>query len=468
MCDDEGPEQPGFYFRFLDKRHADSYRSAEVANLTQAVEARENRLIVGLPGMGVSNLLRFLVARGGPRQHEVTYAYVDCRTLSDPLDAEALFEQVATQLAEQGLGEAAEGVGYQLLLRLVKRVGGSEFRRIVLVVDQADGLLAVVNQRFYERLKALTDQNKRVCVLLAAGPGLADSVDPDGLLFSGRRLYVGPLGASDLADAIGEEERRLRICFDEPTRALLGRLTGGHPGLLRAVSSAFAEDARAPLGLEACIARLLERGDIVYRCRKLWQALGPAEQQALTLLVAGRRNGLPGKQLVGLAKLGLLEDHAAGGLVSPLFRAFITAQATGAGPPQVALALGEAPPGPAPGDGAVEVPTDAEAGLERVEVEIFATRPCAEQEIAVAGRVRKGGKEIRVPPLVFRLIACLARRPIIYSHDAILAYVYCQRVNGGEVYADTRVQDLVRRARLCLGDERYIITHWGQGYEFKG
>ncbi|NIN06818.1 MAG: hypothetical protein GTO43_10775, partial [Armatimonadetes bacterium] len=84
-----------------------------------------------------------------------------------------------------------------------------------------------------------------------ASPSTADRVDPDNLLFAGRRLAVGRLNEQDCSSAIMEEARRLGREFDPTAQVRLADLTGGHPGLLRAVSSAADEEGLASSDTEA-------------------------------------------------------------------------------------------------------------------------------------------------------------------------------------------------------------------------
>lgn len=426
------------YFKFLDKGHADHYRSEQIEQLAQAIRARENRLLEGLPGMGVSNLLRFLVARGAAIIPRAIFAYYDCDTHAGESAEEALFETLATQLGEQGLAEVGGSAahGYARLQRLVERVEGDAAARIVLAIDQADGLVAQVGRSFYQRLKALTDLNKRVCLLLAVSPLAAAQADPDDLLFAGRRLAVGRFCARDRQDAIGEEQRRLGLSFDAPTQALLAELTGGHPGLLRALSSAVAAGALAGVPAAEAAERLLARDDVRYRCRKLWNALPVDRQRALRSLAMGQP--IDREALGWLAAHGLSESAAAGAdFCSTLLRRFIEHQPA---PPSEAAG----PPGQLAPVCIMQPSLDA-AGVIR------------------AGKVLKGRVEVAVSPLVLRLIYFLLRERRICTRHEIAGYVWAG-VNADGV-SEAAIDDLIRQARQRLGSG-YIKNHRGQGYEW--
>jgi hypothetical protein len=430
------------FYKFLDKGHPDGYRSEEIQRLVQAIRARENRLVLGLPGMGVSNLLRFLVARDHDFGCDVIFVYLNCDTQPD-MDAETCFDLLAAELQKQGVDDQASGGarGYERLQQQVMGIDGDPSRRVVLVLDQADALFAAVDGTFYRRLKALTDLNKRVCLVFAASPRIAAMVDPEGLLFAGRIVPVGRLNERDCSGAITEEAQRLGIVFEPAVEAQLARLSGGYPGLLRALSSAAAAGALDGPGPEAAVVeRLLARGDITHRCRKLWDALDPAAQPALGLLAAGRQDSIGAAPLVWLRDFGLVEDHE--GQVrffSPLFERFAADQVASMAPPE-------------------PLPEAHAASRDTVRIE---NPTFNEQGIIMAGTVYKGSKRVDMKLLELRLIACLKRERKIYTKQAIADYVYAEYQG---VVSDGAIETLVSQTRSILGKES-IKTYYRQGYE---
>ena len=423
------------YYYFIDRQHPIEYRHKEIERLIQAIRARENRLLLGLPGIGMSNLLRFLVTRTELFERDVIFAYLNCDTLAeDKADFETFFEMIAEQLYDQGLGDKSKTVaqGYERLKHLLMRVKGDPSLRIVIVVDQGDRILAAANKAFYRHLKALTDLNKRACYIFAVSPHIADLIDPDNLLFAGRRLAVGPLKEQDCANAVAEEAQRLGQKFDEAIQKRLMRLTGGHPGLLRAISSAIVEEGLNLSEPETVwVERLLGRGDIKYRCQKLWNELDQKKQTALHLLAAARPDPIAADTLVWLQEFGLVDKHGdIYRLFSPIFEGFAAAQ---------------------------------DIKLEPIII-VGATKD--EQEKIVAGKVFKGDKEVHVTPLELRLIACLKQERKIYTKDDLIEYIYDDKIQE-EGISDHRIENLVRQVRNRLGDQ-YIKAHYGQGYEFLG
>ena len=424
------------YHRFVDRRHPDDYRQEEIQALKRAIRAKENRLVLGIPDIGLSNLLRFLVTRADWGERNVTFAYLDCDALEDCLDSEVFFAEIARQFCEQHPGNKLEDVqGYERLKRFVLEVGGDPLDRLVVVANKTDEMLVAANAAFYRKLKGLTDLDKCVCYIFAASSCMANKVDPEELLFAGRRLIVGPFNRRDLAGAIMEEGQRLEKEFGPTEQKQLARLTGGHPGLLRAVSSAVVEEELDLLDLETSLERLLARGDVRSRCQRIWQALDPAQQATLHAIVSGQSDSGAPDTLAWLQEFGLVDEYnGEHRLFSPIFAEFVAAQ-------QVST-----PP------------------LEPVRIVGATTISANEQEIVLAGKVLKGNQEVHVAPLELRLIACLKREPRIYTKDEIARYVYYEEEG---VVEDSRIEDLVRRVRNRLGAQ-YIKAHWGKGYEFLG
>jgi hypothetical protein len=428
------------YYRFADGRHPDGYRQEQIQTLKQAIQAKENWLVLGLPGMGVSNLLRFLVTRTDWGDRNVIFAYLDCDTLDDCQDSEVFFGEIAREFSRQlPPGKAGEdGQGYARLKRYVLDVSVDPLDRLAVVADKTDPILSAADSRFYRRLKALTDLNKGVCFVFAASPHMLSAIDPEELLFAGRRLVVAPFDERDVAGAIREEGWRLGREFDPAEEKQLARLTGGHAGLLRALSSAVVGGG---VGLSepdvALVERLLARADVEARCRRIWHALDAPQQATLSTIAKEQPGPLAHDSLLWLHEFGLVDEHEGEWRpFSPLFAGFVLAQPVSALP------------------------------LEPVTIVGPTTRMVHGREIVVAGKVYVGNREVEVTPLELRFIACLLREPRLYTKHEIAEYVYFEDQGAVEdpLAEAQRIDDLVRRVRRRLGDQ-YIKTHRGRGYE---
>jgi hypothetical protein len=410
--------RPQPYHRFVDRLRPDDYRLEEIKALKKAIRAKENRLVLGMPDIGLSNLFRFLVTMADWGDRKVTMAYLDCDALDDCLDNELFFGEIARQFYEQNLGNmpGEDTPGYEQLKTYVVGVSRHPLDRLVVVVNKTDRLLAAANRAFYRQLKALTDLNKCVCYIFAANSDLSNIVDPEDLLFAGRKLFVGRLNHRDLARAIVEEGQRLEKEFDPTEQQQLAHLTGGHPGLLRAVSSAAVEERLNLSNLEAeLVDGLLARADVNIRCQRIWQALDSAQRATLHTIVSGQPGQVTQDTLAHLRNFDLVEENNTEyRLFSPIFAGFVATQ--------------------------------------QIEAKLV---------YLVAGKVFRGDKEITLRPLEHKLLTVLMAEPgRVYTHDEIAWRVW----DSDEVTPDM-INGLVYQLRSRLG-KRYIKTHHGRGYEF--
>ena len=415
----EGVSRPQPHYQFLDRDYPDDYRREEIQVLVKAIESRENRLVLGLPGIGKSNLLRFLVAKPGLVMSKiVTFAYLNCEAMDNCFDHEAFFEAIAEELHEQGLGNKSQARkrGYTRLKRSVIQLQGDKARRIVIVVDQADILLSEADEAFYTKLEALTDLNKCICYIFGISPTTA--VDPENVLFAGRRLVVGRMNNRDCRRAIAQEARRLGVTYDMAEQKRLVRLTGCYPALLRAVSSAVTQMSLDLSEPEATLVeRLLDREDVQARCWKIWRALDRPKQEALKSIAISSADTVAPNTLAWHRDVGLLDERAGvHRLFSPIFKGFVTAQAG-----------------------------FSSLGLVTI----------------VGGKVFQGDQEITLRPLVQKLLACLMTEPgRVYDYNEIAINVW-----GTEIVTRDMIAGLVRELRSRLGKD-CIRTHHKRGYEF--
>jgi hypothetical protein len=435
------------FHNFLDKNHPQVYRRDKVNELTRAIHARENRLVVGLPGVGISNLLRFLVAKKdlmeGLAQQiaeapvKITFAYENCDTLASN-DWDEFLAMIARQYEKQGVGRINSKLkGFRQFHELIKEAKGEEWERLVVVADKANHMVSTASEALFRRLKALTDDNKRLIFILGLDPQHARELEHQ-IMFAGRVVWVGMFNESDFYEAIEEEGQKLGRRFTLEEKRQLMALLGGHPGLLRAVAAATER-----LGLDLMSSHqglsegLLAQEDVRRRCQELWDGLDGTQQSALFQVAQHEDSkGLLVDISSRLKNLGVLEEAAGRARVfSPLFEHFINAHTH-------------------------YQPTE----LPSVTIVDAHYEGCRNgQEVIVAGQLFKGDQQVHISRLELRLIACLKSEPKIFTKNEIADYVYCE--SQGDI-PDFLITNLIRQVRERLGDNRYIENHRGFGYKF--
>jgi DNA-binding winged helix-turn-helix (wHTH) protein len=448
------PNQQNYHDN-LGRGRPDDYRREEIKALAQAVRRRESWLVSGMPGAGVSNLLGFLVSQkalvealaGEPVK--ISFAFVDSQALPDPNNRDAFFDEIARQFSEQWPGIAKKRIrGYERLKHLLSNLGGDDWQRFVVVVDNADLLVEKAGEIFYRNLRALYNFNHRICFIFGVKPLTADEIDPpdpkgsDRVIFAGHTLIVGWFNDRDFDRVVNEEEQSRAITFDAAERKQLSRLTGHHPGLLKEIAT-MASQERSDLAKanKQLVKKLLEQRKVKDHCQRLWHSLWPRHQIALRALAVGGKADIIAKDTLGwLENYQLLKkQRGARQIFSSVFQQFATDQNT---------------------------------GLERIRIEGRKEEKCKNgQYVISAGKVIQGHREVRVSRLELRLIDCLARAPGVHTKEEILAYVYCGEAEIRYSAKDdrfSRIDNLVGRVRKRLGNDSHIITHWGVGFEFTG
>ena len=413
------------YHPFMDRWHPDDYRFEEIQALKEAIRAKENRLVLSIPDIGLSNLMRFLVTRSDWGQRRVTFAYLDCDTLNyGPKQTQLsthLFNEMAHQFHEQGLGDEPEVniQGYERFQRYIKNVVGGQLDRLVVVVNKADRLLFRADEAFYRRLRALTDLNKRLCFIFATSEQIQIQSSTHYQFFAGRQLIVKPFNDRDLVGAIIEEGQRIEMTFDANDRTKLARLTGGHAGLLRAVTSVIREE-KLDLSEEdtELVMKLIKGESVTSRCLRIMQVLERTQQAALRDIARGQSGLVKRDTLAWLQRFGLVNFiHGSYSVFSPILARYVIAE-------------------------------KGAATLERV--------------TSADGKFFRRDEEISVRPKAQKLLAYFLTKPEqVLTYDEIAWHVWDTNIG----VTNESISGLVRELRRALGSG-YIKTHHSRGYEF--
>ncbi len=210
--------------------------------------------------------------------------------------------------------------------------------RLVLLFDEFDEPFERIEGRAFLNLRALKDKYwQRLSFVTATNRRLSNmrrgrDVDEFVELFEPFSRFLGPLDPADVNRVIDWVARSGGYTFDDEDRAFLAYHADGHLGLLLAVSRALGEVTGEPVrdaGQDWLIHRQVrERLDrdasVQGECRKVWDDLTEAQQDALMGLVGGESE-VDGRELESLRRKGLLrpdEDL----LFSPVFEGFVRRQ----------------------------------------------------------------------------------------------------------------------------------------------
>jgi hypothetical protein len=315
------------------------YREAEVRQVMSALKRLRSIDILGLAGMGKSNVVRFVVGHPsvgehylGPRAHSLIIVHIDCNRLHS-ISEEAILGELSRQLTAAGssaqTGAHARPAGdpiRQLRTDLTCQIKSLESGwSLAVFLDPCDRAIEHLQPRFFGFLRSLRDQRKNICYVFASRRPVGHRHEFEELLDD--PCWVGPLSHQDAMGSIGRDQQRLRTTFTPAEKETLVVVTGGHPGLLKNTTELLHDGFFDPNQDIASIGtRLLQSRKVRAVCQELWDDLASREKEAIALRVSGvPAHALDGEVVRFLVQAGILKGEAQGetSLLSPLFEKFI-------------------------------------------------------------------------------------------------------------------------------------------------
>ena len=320
--------------------------------------------VVGVSNTGKSYLLRAL-ARGKVR-HELLgkpptrddiFVYVDFNLMLEATEQgfyelilRCLMEELTQQdPAAQYLGRlqrayetlVAPPSAFQISLSFsegLTAVCRGTSQNLILLFDEFDEPFEQIEGRVFLNLRALKDKyRQRLSYVTATNRRLSNirrgrDVDEFVELFEPFTQFLGPLDRSDVGRIIDWVAAQEGYTFDDEDRGFLSHHADGHLGLLLAVCRALGEVTGEPVrdaGQDWLIHRqvreqLEQEVNVQGECRKLWDDLTEAQQDAL-MAVVGAEEEVDERALDSLRKKGLIrEDKEL--LFSPVLEGFVRRQ----------------------------------------------------------------------------------------------------------------------------------------------
>jgi hypothetical protein len=211
-------------------------------------------------------------------------------------------------------------------------------KNLVLLFDEFDEPFEQIEGRAFLNLRALKDKyRERLCFVTATNERLSNirrgrDVDEFIELFEPFTRILGPLVESDVDRVIAWVAGQEGYTFGEQDSTFHHYHADGHLGLLMSVCRALGEvtgepvrDASQDWLIHRQVREQLDRDlNVQGECRKLWDDLTEAQQDAL-MAVLGAEEDLDERTLESLRNKGLIragEDM----LFSPVFEAFVRRQ----------------------------------------------------------------------------------------------------------------------------------------------
>ena len=241
-----------------------------------------------------------------------------------------LFNDLYQQAVQPRKRPLARGYLERSIKNLCQRLGF----KLVFLFDEFDEIFRRMDTRFFLGLRALRDEHKyRLSCVVATRDelprireGIAECESFYELL-SLNTFGLGPYSQADAKNMIQRLAARKKVTVINEDINLLIKVSGGHPGILRAAFWAL-NDRRIDRAGDIS-RRWLNEPDIQAECVKIWDSLGKDERMAL----ANIANDCPLEQLkqeaVRLLQLkGLVAENEAGqtAIFCQLFKHFVNQQ----------------------------------------------------------------------------------------------------------------------------------------------
>lgn len=314
-----------------------SFRQGEVLQLLNWVRAGESASVVGVSGMGKSNLFNYLLdpavqaACLGPAASHYLFLRINFHYGPD-FTERVIYSLILEQLEliadsvqsyhEALLDAGGDSLKVQRYFRLALRpVMAAPERKLVLLFDQFDEVYQRADDRLFACLRGLREAYKyRLAFLVFSRdtlPALAENSpgrEEFYELLATNLLGLQPYNRDDSLHLLQRLADRHHLPLPVPVAEQLLTLTGGHAGLLRATCLAVLQGGADPEG------DLLSQPAVGHECQKLWHSLSLEEQQTLANVAWNRPAG-EGLAQQRLQLKGLLTT-ATNALFSPLFGQF--------------------------------------------------------------------------------------------------------------------------------------------------
>jgi len=295
--------------KYFDSLYPDTTRQKEIALLIPFLEKGLSSQLIGLPGVGKSNILRLLsynkdvrFKNFGEYEKFLHFTYIDCTeikgrpllditkfillSLSFSLGERRLMEESkkVSEFLEEGLKLHDELILFQSLKKSLDYLSIEKKLTINLLFDRFESILPNINDQFFTNLRVLRNHAKyRFGSIFSLTRPLEELIEPTLLsdfhdLIVGNEIYVSLLDPVGIDFRISYIEKAVRETLKQDLKEKVLLLTAGHSKLTKLSVEAVVAEKENPQNLEEF---LLKKPALQGGLFGIWNALLPAEQLAL-------------------------------------------------------------------------------------------------------------------------------------------------------------------------------------------
>lgn len=300
------------------------FRDKEVTRLFHWMQAGESASIIGMSGVGKSNLFNHLrdpktrVAYLGEMDAETILVRANFHYVPDFTDR-SIYSLILEQLELLDAEAERLGLPYESLTEIgryhelmldavddvlkvqryfklaIRQLLGNSSRRLVLLCDQFDEVYQEADPRLFANLRGLREAYKyRLSYLLFTRDSLLFLTDMDPEreefyeLMASNVMGLKPYSLSDAETLLNRVSSRNQLPLPEALSERLYELTGGHAGLLRAAYLGVTTNGLGEGVYEENAAeKLLALPAVAVECDKIWRSLSLRERRLLAYRAHG-------------------------------------------------------------------------------------------------------------------------------------------------------------------------------------
>lgn len=295
--------------KYFDSLYPDSTRQKEIALLIPYLEKGLSSQLIGLAGVGKSNILRLLsynkdvrFKNFGDYEKFLHFTYIDCSeikgrpllditkfillSLSFSLGERRLIEESkkVNAFLEEGLALHDELILFQSLKKSLDYLSIEKKLTVNILFDKFESILPNIDAQFFTNLKILRNHSKyRFGSIFSLTRPLEELVE-DALLSDFHDLIVGNEIYVSIFDPVGIDfrvsyiEKAARVSLKKELKEQVVMITGGHARLTKHAIESLSAEEETPQNLEEF---LLKKPAVEKALSDLWKNLLPAEQLAL-------------------------------------------------------------------------------------------------------------------------------------------------------------------------------------------
>jgi DNA-binding winged helix-turn-helix (wHTH) protein len=320
------------------------FRLDETQRLFSIIRAGESASVIGVSGMGKSNLFnqlqdpktqKLLTGNGGQDFYIIR---VNCHYLPN-LEDRSIYSLILEQLeniiisapknpidnstitaitkCHDGLLDAYnDSLKVQRYFKLaVRSVLEAKDKHLVLLLDQFDGIFRDADSMLFMNLRGLREAYKyRISFITFTRDMLPRISELDNgreefyELLESNIIWLKPYNEEDACKLLEKISVRNQVNIEDSLKPILTNLTGCHAGLLREALLSLARNKQnfSQQDEEAILRVLLQAHSISIECKKIWNSLSVEEKKLLSAVVQGRDSNIQDTLLELLVQKGLL------------------------------------------------------------------------------------------------------------------------------------------------------------------